>query len=38
MLDLKDTKTGEEQYANITDFAKKVLDIALKQINEFTGC
>lgn len=36
MLDLKNPKTGEEQYANITDFKKKVLDIALKQINEFT--
>lgn len=36
MLDLKNPKTGEEQYTNITDFKKKVLDIALKQINEFT--
>lgn len=36
MLDLKNPKTGEEQYTNITDFRKFVLDVALKQINEFT--
>ena len=34
MLGLKDEKTGEEQFERLSDFKKKVLDIAVKQINE----
>lgn len=35
-LGLKDPKTGEEQFERVSDFKKFVLDIAIKQINEFT--
>ena len=37
MLGLKDAKGKiKEQYVNIPDFKKKVLDVAKKQINEHT--